>query len=55
MVYDLRNYPTPETFLDNIENDVLNSLQMLLNSIIKKKNVLMKTNAKPLPFKLHTP
>lgn len=56
MVYDLRNYPTPETFLDNVKNDVPNSLQMLLNSIIKKKkNVLMKTNAKPLPFQLHTP
>lgn len=50
MVYDLRTYPTPETFLDNVENDVSNSLQMLLNSIIKKKNVLMKKNSKPLPF-----
>lgn len=37
MVYDLRTYPIQEIFLDNVENDVPNALQMLLNSIIKKK------------------
>lgn len=37
VIYNLHTYPTPDTFLEDVENDVPNSLKLLLNSIIKKK------------------
>lgn len=55
MIYNLHTYPTPDTFLEDVENDVPNSLKLLLNSIIKKKSALMKKNTKPQLFLLHTP